>query len=377
MVSFIDTPFCGEPMLPFKARVDHFWKWFAENETALTPYFENPRETDPTPTRELLSGGINRIINNLPFEFGGHFEINFSANGRRELAFLTSYLAKALPEDLAKRWTITPLKPFVGQDFQIGMFDKQIGLGDVLVGMEPADNDRFFLRFYNHVLNEMDENNAYFFFFILLDAALGESVSISHIEGVDKADSEEESMIPLSELRDTIAAELAKVDRELNTNPCEYYVGYSGTPDENANPSELPLRHDIIAGFTCQQRLMDEYYSEDHSSFDLYNEAGAKAGFIWYFHEHEEIRDALDERNEITDRIIAEVLGEPGTGKELGLNIGQAMAPTRGYMDFLLYDEVAFLQKVGSILKDYDYTFYYTDYQPEAKSSELPKGWKQ
>lgn len=364
-------------MSSFKSRVDHFWKWFADNEAKFIPYFENPRETDPTPTRELLSEGINRIIEDLPFEFGGNFEINLSANGRRELAFLTFYIARNLPPTLAERWTVTPLKPAVGQGFQIGMFDKMIGFDDVMVGMEPAGNDRFFLRFYNDMLDEMDDNNAYFFFFILLDASLGEAISISHIEGVDKAESLEEDMMPLSGLRDAIAAELAKEDKELNTNPCEYYVGYSGTPDEDADPSALPLRHDIIAGFTCQQRLMDEYYSEDPSSFELYVEAGAKPGFIWYFHEHDEMRDALDERNDITDRIIEEVLGEPDTGKELGVNIGQAMAPTRGYIDFLLYDENAFLQKVGSVLKDYDYTFYYTDYHPEAESSELPKGWKQ
>lgn len=364
-------------MSSFKARVENFWKWFAENETTLTPYFENPRETDPTPTRELISEGINKVIEDLPFEFGGDFEINFSANGRRELAFLTNYLVKNLPDTLAGRWTVTPLKPAVGPGFHIGMFDKSIGFADVQVGMEPVGNDRFFLRFYNGVLNEMDENNAYFFFFILLDAALGEAISISHIDGVDKAEAAEDGMMPLSELSDAIAAELAKEEKTLNTNPCEYYVGYSGTPDENTDPSELPLRHDIIAGFTCQQRLMDEYYSEDHSSFEMYTEAGAKAGFIWYFHDHEEVRDALDERNEITDRIIAEVLGEPDSGQELGLNIGQAMAPTRGYMDFLLYDESAFLQKVGSVLKDYDYTFYYTDYHPEAESTELPRGWKQ
>jgi len=364
-------------MSSFKVRVDNFWKWFAENEVRFIPYFEKPQETDPTTTRELLSEGINRIIEDLPFEFGGRYEINFSANGRRELAFLTFYLARNLPDALADRWTVTPLKPAVGEGFKIGMFDKTLGFDDVLVGIEPEGNDRFSLRFYNNILDDMDENNAYFFFFILLDAALGEAISISHIEGVDKADTTEEGMIPLSQLLDTIAAELEKEDKEPNTNPCEYYVGYSGTPDEDADPSALPLRHDIIAGFTCQQRLMDEYYSEDHNSFDLYTEAGAKAGFIWYFHEHDEIRDALDERNEITDRIIEEILGEPDTGKELGLSIGQAMGPTRGYMDFLLYDEHAFLQKVGSVLKDYDYTFYYSDYQPQAESNELPKGWKQ
>lgn len=364
-------------MSSYKARVEKFWKWFAENEARLTPYFENPLDNDPEPTRKLLSDAVNQVIEDLPFEFGGSYEINFSANGHRELAFLTYYLARNLPDALAGRWTITPLKPLLESKLEIDLPDKKFGFDDVDVSIEAAGNDRFLLRFYSNVLDEMDEGNAYFLFFLLMDAALGEAASIAHIEGAEKAGEREEGMFPLSALRDTLLAELEKEDKTLSENPCEYYVGYSGTPDEDADPSALPLRHDIITGFTSQMRLMDEYYGEDDSAFNLYVEAGAKAGFIWYVHQHDDLKEALDERNEITDRIVDEVLGEPDTGKELGINCGQAMGTTRGYMDFLLYDEKAFLEKVGSILKDYDYTFFYTDYTPAAHSVELPKGWKQ
>ncbi|MDL2284797.1 hypothetical protein LJC19_06625 [Oxalobacter sp. OttesenSCG-928-P03] len=364
-------------MSSFRARVARFWQWFADNEKLLSPWFENAREGDPMPTRQLLTAALNLVIEDLPFEFGGKFEINFSANGRREAAFLTYYLARNLPEALASRWTVTPLKPFVGKEFVIRMFENNIGFGDILIDAKPVGSDRFFLRFYNATLEEMEEPAAYHFFFILLDAALGEGVSISHIDGVEKAAEPEAGMIPLIELRETIAAELAKEERVLNENPCEYYVGYSGTLNDEDDPASLPLRHDIITGFTCQNRLMDEYYGGQQNSFDLYANAGAKAAFIWYFHDHEDLREALDERNGLTDRIIREILGEPDTGKELGINTGQATSPVRCYIDLLLYDEEAFLAKVGTVLKDYGYTFYYTDYLADAESRELPKGWPQ
>ena len=63
-------------------------------------------------------------------------------------------------------------------------------------------------------------------------------------------------------------------------------------------------------------------------------------------------------RAELASRLETEVLGQRGSGQELGVLLGGADGLQHGYIDLLLYDTEAFLASVGQLLKDYPYTFY-------------------
>ncbi len=68
----------------------------------------------------------------------------------------------------------------------------------------------------------------------------------------------------------------------------------------------------------------------------------------------------LDFRYELEDRLAAELLEPEG----LGLLLGGAIGTGTCYIDLLLFDESAFMEKIVPFLKDYpQYHFYLSDFR--------------
>ncbi|WP_039954302.1 hypothetical protein [Brachyspira hampsonii] len=64
----------------------------------------------------------------------------------------------------------------------------------------------------------------------------------------------------------------------------------------------------------------------------------------------------LDERNKITDELES-IMGKKGSGKEIGIVLGNAFGVIGGYIDLLLYNQDEFINRAEEVLKNYNYKF--------------------
>lgn len=357
-------------MKSYCERVRDFWMWFSENEEKLSEYVENVGKHDSEEIIGFLDEGLGRAIRDCRFETGGDFELSLASEGNLAMMFLTNYLVANMPEPFWEKWNFNPWKPAM-PGAQIRIHDVLIGADDILLEVRPSEESmRFDLRFYNETLATLEEEQAYHIFYLVLEMTLGENICMGYVGFVEMAETKGSTMITLSELWDFMEKKLGEVETLLdeNYNPCSTYSGYSMEPSENPNP-----RFDIIAGFTGLPGLLDEYYeAEDRPIFDLFEENGAKVAFITMHRLYpEDHKQDLELRSLIADRLEAEVLGEAGSGEEIGVILGQAVGLTHVYIDLLLYDEKAFLEKAGRVLQDFGEAFFIYDYHQNAEPKML------
>lgn len=192
----------------------------------------------------------------------------------------------------------------------------------------------------------------------MMEIMLGEGLSYQYIASVERADAPLENMIKLPELRAYITDTLKAHGKEIFDNPQQVYTSYRFEPQENEE-----LRFDVMAGSSCFQPLVANYYNGSTELFDRLNGFGAQAVFIAFPYENKEEGDGkkvLDFRYELEDRLAAELLEPEG----LGLLLGGAIGTGTCYIDLLLFDESAFMEKIVPFLKDYpQYHFYLSDFR--------------
>ena len=189
---------------------------------------------------------------------------------------------------------------------------------------------------------------------------LGEGLSYQYIADVERADAPLEDSISLPALRTYIVDTLKAHDKEVFDNPQQVYTSYRFEPQENEE-----LRFDVVAGSSCFQPLVANYYNGSTELFDQLNRFGAQAVFIAFPFENEKEGDAkkaLDFRYELEDRLSEELLSPEG----LGLLLGGAVGTGTCYIDLLLFDKPAFMEKIIPFLKDYpQYRFYLSDFRQD------------
>lgn len=363
--------FCKErPMKSYYERVRDFWMWFSENEEKLSEYLGNMGGHEPEEIINFLGEGIGLAIEGCHFETGGDFEVSLASEGSLAMMFLTNYLVENMPEHFQEKWHFSPWKPAV-PGAQIRIHGVLLGADDILVEVSPSEESAHFnLRFYNETLAAIDEDQRYHILFLILEMTLGENICMGYVGFVEMAETRTTTMIPLADLWDFMKKTLDESGTPLDEayNPCHGYSGYSMEPTENPMP-----RFDIIAGFTSLPTLLDEYYeAENRSIFDLFAKNGAKAAFIaMHRNDPEDHKRDLELRNAIADRLETEVLGAAGSGGEIGIILGQGLGLSRSYIDLLLYDEKAFLEKAGAVLQDFGEAFFLYDYHQNAEPRML------
>ena len=220
------------------------------------------------------------------------------------------------------------------------------------------DINAFNIHFYEEQLCSLEEAQSYNAYYIMMEIMLGEGLSYQYIASVERADAPLENMIKLPELRAYITDTLKAHGKEIFDNPQQVYTSYRFEPQENEE-----LRFDVMAGSSCFQPLVANYYNGSTELFDRLNGFGAQAVFIAFPYENKEEGDGkkvLDFRYELEDRLAAELLEPEG----LGLLLGGAIGTGTCYIDLLLFDESAFMEKIVPFLKDYpQYHFYLSDFR--------------
>lgn len=353
--------------IPFRQRVQNFWQWFTENEAELSQMVERRDDYESDRMVEFVSRGTALLSDRVQFNLGGDYEFTFSVEGNTELFYLYPYVVSCLPPQFAGKWHFFPFNPGTDGSFSFGIYGVMVDMEKVRVGLDyREEEDVFTISFYEKQLCSLPEAECYNAFFIMMEIMLGEGLSYQYIGDAKRADAPAGDMISLSELRSCIVDTLTKHDKKVCDNPRDVYTGYRLQPQDNEE-----LRYDVVAGSTCFEPLITEYYQESTELFDRLNEFGVKAAFLAFSYDIEEggnEKDVLNFRFDLEDRIEAELLAPEGLGFLLGGAIGESTC----YIDLLLYDEATFVEKIIPFLKDYpQYRFYLSDFRQHCELTEL------
>ena len=349
----------------FTERTEQFWNWFTANEEKLSQFAQNRDQGDSGQAAiEFISEGVSLLSENLHFNIGGDHEFTFAVNANDALFFLLPYVTANLPEPFRDKWTFHPcMQGTGGQNFGFAMYETQVDTDRVMVSATPAEGGQTAdLLFYAKEWESLEENNCYNAFYILMELSIGEALANACIEEVKKADSPTDDMFPLTQLEQWLLDTLCENGEA--PDPANRYFAYSGKPDTE-NPQ---LRQDVFAGSTNYMTIINGYYGGKDNCYQTFAGFGAKPLFLYYYYDGEADRKTiLNERYDLTDKLEAEVLGERGTGQEIGLMLGGAMGEYCAYIDLLLYDEQAFMEKARELLADSPYMIFCKEFYPDGQ----------
>lgn len=353
--------------IPFKSRVDAFWQWFMQNEAELSEMVEKRGEYDADTIVEFINKGTSLIAEDVHFNIGGDFEFTFSIEGNSHLFYLYPYLISRMPESLKGKWHFFPFNQGTDNSFEFQMYGVKVDMAEVqvAVGYNEEQND-FAISFYEENLCSLLEDQSYNAFYIMMEITLGEGISYQYISEVKRLDKSAEGMIPLPELRKHIIETLNLHGKEVFDNPQDVFISYQLEPEDNEE-----LRYDVVVGSTNFSSLVSQYYQNNTELFDHINHFGARAVFIAFPYEDDgsdRRNEVLNFRYELEDRIENEILKPDG----LGILLGGASGTGSYYMDFLLFDVPAFLEKVVPLLREYpQYSFYLSDFRQDCRLTRL------
>lgn len=355
--------------IPFKSRVDAFWEWFLQNEEELSRMVEKRSEYDTDAVIRFITQGTDLIAENVHFNIGGDYEFTFSIEGDKHLFYLYPYLISRMPEQLKGKWHFFPYNQGTDNSFEFQMYGVKVNMAEVYIAVNYSEEQNdFAVSFYEKNLCSLLENQSYNAFYIMLEIMLGEGLSYQYISDVKRMDKLEEGMLPLPALRKYITETLKNNGKKVFDNPQEVFISYQLEPQENEE-----LRYDVVVGSTCFSGLVSQYYQNDTELFDKINRFGAQAVFLAFPYENndaEQRKEVLNFRYDLEDRIERDILKPEG----LGLLLGGASGTECYYIDFLLYDVRAFLEKVVSMLHEYpQYSFYLSDFRQHCRLTRLSK----
>jgi len=349
--------------LSFVKRTQLFWQWFAENEEKLAAFLPNPSPTDGDGNTivELCNQGLSLIADNLNFNIGGNNEFTFATEGNASLFFLLPYVVANMPEKFRGKWHFFPcMQGTDGNNFVFRMIEHvdSVDTDNVFVRVSPSeDNQAADLEVYVKEWKKLDDNQYLGAFFILMDIIIGEALSFTCVRNVKRAKKRMDDMISLTNLGKWMLANICEGGKV--PDPANRHSTYQQTPKEGA----MPPRDDIFIGVTNYMHTISGYHMQDSYVYDTFVKFGAKPVFIYYYYsESDNQNDVLNRRYALMDKLEAEVLGERGTGNEIGLMLGGAMGRWCAYIDLLLYDEQAFLDKAKTLLADEPTMFFCKDF---------------
>lgn len=352
----------GHVEVPFRERVQNFWKWFTDNEEELSKIVENRDRMDGDSAVEFVTAGTNLINEDVHFNLGGDHEFTFSVEGNTHLFYLYPYIVEQMPEQFREKWHFFPSNPGTDGSFTFGMYGVNVDMAKVQVAASyQEDSNTFSISFYQEQLCSLEEAQSYNAYYIMMEIMLGEGISYQYISSVERADAPVAGMITLPELKAYIMSTLEAHKKEVFDNPQKVYSSYRFDPQENEN-----LRYDVMAGISCFQPLIADYYNGSSELYDRMDNFGAQAVFIAFQYPNAEEGDAkavLDFRYALEDRLADELLVPYGLGMILGGAIGTGTC----YIDLLLFDKPAFVEKIIPLLKEYpQYDFYLSDFYQES-----------
>lgn len=316
----------------FKARVETFWKWWAENAPRIRSSVDQDGGAEIQPE---ISEQVNLLGPNFAWVLGPHPEgsehghsFTLSPEGMLNVLFLTSYWLERAPT--IEGWHFyssrQPSEALEGASIRIGDFNlatKELWLTPEI----DEDDEVMHLKAWSPIFGEVEEGTAYQVLFLLLDEALGENGVSQWLGRIEIDDSQLADSFPLSELPEQI--EEAKEKFGWDKPPLEdCFTLYSLKEPTSGAP-----RMDMLTLNTQNPRVTIDYLEADGQLEDPIPETGASYLFIQVPISQFPDGQQVDRRATLEDT-MDEALRAQNAGRIIGGGLGQDFA----YIDVLIFD---------------------------------------
>jgi len=341
--------------LEFVRRTQAFWDWFSVNEEKLSELVQHGEAFEES--IPFISSGVELLGEGVNFNIGGDFEFTFAVAGNEVLFFLLPYVTANLPEKYQDKWTFFPCIQGVGDayhNFRIQGTCVDINGVMVFAGVNKEEGSAN-LSFYVNGWETLEEQECYNAFYTLMELVIGEALTHGYVHNVEKVDAYKEDMFPLTELKQWMITHFCE-DGEI-PHPVQRYSGYEKEPKKRDMEDYRP-RDDVVVGVANCFPLVSFYEKGDNGLYQGFAKFGAKPLFLYYYYDQEHSKRSLDERNDLMDKLEDHVLGKRGSGREIGLMLGGAMGERCAYIDILLYDYGAFMERVREVLVEFPHMIF-------------------
>jgi len=356
----------------FTERTKNFWGWFTENEEKLSSFMQNTAKPGDDTNRivAFINEGLSLISNELHFNIGGDHEFTFSVSGNGAMFFVLPYITANLPEPFRGKWKFFPHMPGTGGNnfiFRMIEHENTVDTDNVFVSTTPGEDEKTVdLQFWAQAWENLEDNECCNAFLTLMEISIGEAFAYTFIDKVDRAKVRTDEMFPLTTLEKWLQDNLCKEGENLD--PANRYFTYQANP----NKEEKPPREDIFSGIAKYAPIMSDYIDEQDTAYKFFTGLGIKPIFLYYYYNEQADREEiLNLRYQLEDKLETEVLGEQGSGNEIGLLLGGAVGNWCVYVDLLLYDEQAFFEKVKQALADTPFMFFCQEFVHDGQTALL------
>jgi hypothetical protein len=331
------------PELTFKARVENFWRWYAE---AAPRLYQTIEDKNSACLNTEVSAKVDELIPGSAWVFGpgpngvGH-SFTLSGEGNLHRQFLTEYWHKRAPS--LSGWTFYSARQ---PSDNLKSWRLEIG-GDTFDPLEfwlsptlDSDREKIDLTVWHPLFAKLPEGDRWTVLFLVLDEALGEFGTQSWIGEITMSDQHLADALPLKELPTFVQSTEKETGWEKRA-PTETWTGYHIEETHNRF-----RRGDIIAGTTCNIALVDDFLeSEDHLEDPL---AGTGADYVFVQFPSAILPQGqqVEARGQIEDA-LQEALSSAASGRHLGGALGARFA----YIELLLFDGAQSLDLVKKVLQ--------------------------
>lgn len=332
-------------LITYRDRVEAFWDWFSSQARRFYETIEAGQCNDLTPE---VSEKVDEFLGNLAWVFGpgpqgvGGHSFTLSPEGNVHRQFLTTYWHELAPK--VPGWTFYPARqpgPMTDMAIQIG--GHSFAADEVMAAVEPDfENKRVNLQIWHPKLHLLTTDNAAnTLVFLFLDEALGEQGTECWVGLVQLSQGPLENALPMTGLGTHIRA-LSAVHHWPLLGPDEKWVVYHAR-----EPNSLIPRSDIIAGITCNQKLVFDYREADGEMEDPLDGSGAHFAFVQFPVTILPSGNEAEHRGSIEDS-FNRVLMDAHSGRAIGGGTGSGFA----YIDLVLYDGGRSIQLVLRTMKE-------------------------
>ncbi len=351
------------PSNQFSDRVSSFWKWFCDHEAKLSEFAENGACNSEVAA--FLSEGTDLITKNIQCFIEKGFKLIFVLRGSSHLHYLLPYLIFRAPKNIQNKWNIILSAPKLNSynsDLSVNGFP----IKNIKISFN-YESDKFNLCFYSEDFQSIEDSEANITFAKMLKELFSENLLRLYISTVSLLRSPTDDMFPIDQMGEKISDILKSSGKEMIENPSDIRVAYAfGNADTDK------LRYDILSGLTSLLNSVAEYHSDVKDTYADMESCGAKLVYLFYTWPMEMDEDKLfDLRYDFEDYLIKEVLGEKGSGREIGMSLGSAGGSMYEYADLLIYNMTEFFKRIDSLLKNYQFEFYLADFCPDGNIVNL------
>ncbi len=338
---------CDKLTLPiykrsFAQRIKDGWEKFAAGESELRRLISEKADSDDITNlcQELLFDTFTDFCFEVGFN-GEKYDLILSPEKDKLMLYLLDEFKKRAPESVLEHWNILLGRQAVHNDkFELGFHGKRLGLSDVTAKIEERGGEYTVVGYCEKLCDVLaeDENEALWFFDLLLDMALGEIVNMRYIDFIH-LESKPFEGVPLNGLYSEAERLFGgKPDWDTAESFLESGAGYEMKPREFAEDEYPTPRLDAFFGFACIPSFVNDYLNGEYEAFNKADNDGAAAGFIFFpvhvFEDDETSKRGekiLDFRDEL-ERYITEKAGDAC------VFIGGASGYDNCYLDFLAWD---------------------------------------